>query len=321
MTDQRKGGIAWADETWNPLRGCTRVSTGCENCYAEKMAARFCGPGQPYEGTINPATKRWSGKVRLVPERLMDPIRWARPRMVFVNSMSDLFHEDVPDEFIDQVFSIMARTPRHTFQVLTKRPERMLSYLLQDRRTEWADCAVKLCGKWDPRLLHGKINYGNAVLPNVWIGVTVENQQAADERIPLLLQMPVAAGWISMEPLLGPVDLRFTNGLVHGCDAADYLLDWVVVGGESGPNARPIHPEWVRSLRDQCAEVDVPFMFKQWGEWIPEFNAGELCAGTNRFKTGYKFHRFEDGTPMMAIGKKAAGRLLDDVLHDEYPKP
>ncbi len=284
MSDQRNSGIAWTDQTWNPVRGCSRVSDGCMNCYAESMAACFCGPGQPYEGTINLDTKRWNGKIKLVHEHLTDPLRWKFPRRIFVNSMSDLFHEGVPDEFIDQVFAMMARCPQHIFQVLTKRPKRMLNYLSPR-------CEI-LFPTYERIKKLALYNVMEWPLPNIHLGVTVENQQAADERITLLLQMPAAVRWISMEPLLGAVDLRFTNGLVHGCDAADYLLDWVVCGGESGRNARPAHPGWIRSLRDQCRDAGVPFMFKQWGEHD---------------------HR------MIRMGKKAAGRLLDGVLHDEYP--
>lgn len=318
MSDQRNGGIVWTEQTWNPLRGCSRVSAGCVNCYAESMAARFCGIGQPYEGTINNETKRWNGTIKLVPEHLQDPLRWKRPRMVFVNSMSDLFHEDVPFEYIDKVFAVMALAQQHTFQVLTKRPERMLEYmnsgdgeggsrlgaivgLLRDAPESWPEPPHPI--PWP--------------LPNVWLGVTVENQEAADERIPLLLQMPAAVRWVSMEPLLGEVDLRFTNGLVHGCDAADYLLDWVVVGGESGPNARPMHPDWARRLRDQCAAAGVPFLFKQWGEWADHDQPGVDMLGTARSP----LHRWPDDTYSVRIGKKAAGRLLDGVRHDGYPKP
>lgn len=265
MADQRNGGIAWCTETWNPLRGCKRVSEGCMNCYAESMAVRFAGPGQPYEGTINQETNRWNGTVRLVPEKLSDPLRWQRPRMVFVNSMSDLFHEAVPDEFIDHVFAVMALANQHTFQVLTKRPERMRDYL--SKRTEemqsprWFDepmarAVFDVSHEFGDKLPGNAplVLAGNWPLPNVWIGCTVENQQAADERIPLLLQTPAAVRWVSMEPLLGAVDLKHGDwippqgggskvNLFRPWETPLPSLDWVVVGGESGTNARPMHPD------------------------------------------------------------------------------
>lgn len=310
MADQRNGGIAWCTETWNPLRGCTRVSAGCMNCYAESMAVRFSGPGQPYEGTINTETNRWNSTVRLVPEKLAEPLRWQRPRMVFVNSMSDLFHEDVPGEFIDQVFAVMALAPQHTFQVLTKRPARMLAYMTDGGRP-------RRVGSNNGFMADNNVVYPWP-LPNVWIGTTVENQETADERIPLLLQTPAAVRWLSMEPLLGPVDLKHGEwippqgggskvNLFRPWETPLPSLDWVVVGGELGSNARPMHPDWARSLRDQCAEAGVPFLFKQWGEWAPNWNnddAGNKISGSEW---------------MDRQGKKVAGRLLDGVLHDGYP--
>lgn len=332
MSDQRNGGIVWTEQTWNPLRGCTRVSAGCVNCYAETMAARFCGTGQPYEGTINPETKRWNGNIKLVPEHLQDPLHWKRPRMVFVNSMSDLFHESVPDDFIDQVFAVMALAKQHTFQVLTKRPERMLAYMIDGGR---------------PRRVgsnNGFMADNNVVYPwpllNVWIGTTVENQESADERIPLLLQTPAAVRWVSMEPLLSSVDLhQIPDGRGFTFDALSKKvgislqgagLDWIVVGGESGPNARPMHPAWARSLRDQCAEAGVPFLFKQWGEWAPHQaraggdEGGDLRRGHVRYLQGdlrEQDGHFRRGDAAVArVGKKSAGRLFDGVLHDGYPK-
>lgn len=273
MSDQRKGGITWTDQTWNPIRGCTRVSAGCKNCYAESMAARFCGFGQPYEGTINPETKRWNGTVRLVPEKLTDPLRWKRPRMVFVNSMSDLFHEDVPDEFIDQVFAVMALAKQHTFQVLTKRPERMLRYCKSLGRHHEVDRVSLEAKKINTETgFHYTMTSNGWALPNVWIGVTVENQETADERIPLLLQTPAAVRWVSVEPMIGQVDLTRCEhpnysvlaDYLTGCDSRAPCdagtLDWVVCGGESGTNARPMHPNWVRCLRDRCADAGVPFL-------------------------------------------------------------
>lgn len=209
MSDQRRNGIAWTDETWNPLRGCSKVSPGCKNCYAETMAARFAGPGQPYEGTIDRG--RWNGQIRLVPEKLAEPLRWRRPRRIFVNSMSDIFHESVPFEFVAAVFGVMAACPQHVFQVLTKRPERAAEFfkwassLHAAEETHIAD----ICEEFsrgagvcvDPK--YGLVEWP---LPNVWLGVSVEDQTTADERIPHLLQCPAAVRWVSYEPALGPVD-------------------------------------------------------------------------------------------------------------------
>ena len=207
--------IQWTDRTWNPVRGCSLVSAGCANCYAMKQAHRFSKTGQPYAGLteIGPHGPRWNGNIMLVPEALEEPLRWKTPARVFVNSMSDLFHEDVPDSFIDQVMRAMANTKRHTYQVLTKRPARMLAYL----SGWWKRCYQDFeTGEYIP------VNQ----CPHIWFGVSVENQETADERIPLLLQTPAAVRFVSAEPLLGPVDLeRYLVG--------SPALDWVIVGGES----------------------------------------------------------------------------------------
>lgn len=246
--------------------------------------------------------------------------------MIFVNSMSDLFHEDVPDEFIDKVFAVMALAKQHTFQILTKRPERMLRYLSAINRENHVKGIIwMMLGKMPKR--SSAAMKSPWPLPNVWLGVSVEDQAAADERIPQLLQTPAAVRWISAEPLLGPVDLRFhifsepTGNLRthHGKRQmelrrpADGGLHWVVVGGESGPNARPMHPAWARSLRDQCAAADVPFLFKQWGEFAPRepyaselMESDELCGKWDGVSYRY--------------GKKGAGRLLDGAQHDGYPE-
>ena len=220
MADQRAGGIAWTDESWNPVRGCSRVSEGCRNCYAETMAARFSGVGQPYEGLakMTPSGPRWTGEVRLVSEHLADPLRWKRPRRVFVNSMSDLFHEKLPDEVIAAVFGIMSAASEHTFQVLTKRAARMVEWFKwaasEAARRAHID-AAHFCTKLAAEELRESgetkirgIQAGRWPLPNVWIGVSVEDQATADERIPLLLQCPAAVRWVSYEPALGPVDFR-----------------------------------------------------------------------------------------------------------------
>lgn len=320
--------------TWNPVRGCSRVSEGCRNCYAETVAARFSGPGQPYEGLAQfrvigagtPKERReahWTGKVRLVPEHLEDPLRWKKPRRIFVNSMSDLFHEGLSDRDIARVFETMCRSihdrpreRRHTYQILTKRPARML---------EWF--------AWAKRESPGWFNSaGQLDLGNVWIGVSVEDQAAADERIPLLLQSPAKVHFLSCEPLLGPVTLwewsDWNQRLEGPAIVHDYRrgpntangpgevegdsypgADWVIVGGESGPGARPSHPDWFRSLRDQCQAAGVPFHFKQWGAFGPVWTDPSpvtTVAG-------------EDIIGLGLLGKKAAGRTLDGRTWDEFP--
>jgi len=226
--------IEWTDATWNPVRGCTKVSSGCAHCYAETFAERFRGvKGHPYEQGFD---------LRLVPEKIADPLRWSKPRMVFVNSMSDLFHEDVPDEYILRVVRVMAAADWHTYQVLTKRSDRMLDLL-------------------SSHLLFA------AKLPHIWWGVSVENRRQGLPRIAHLRAAPGLVRFLSVEPLLedlGPLDL---NG-----------ISWLIAGGESGPGARPMKEEWVVRLRDQCQEAGVPFFFKQWGGF-PKNRLGRKLDG------------------------------------------
>lgn len=214
-------GIEWTDATWNPVTGCDQVSEGCDHCYAKTLAERWWAGQYPPNADGSP---RRFEDVRTHPERLDQPLRWRRPRLVFVNSVSDLFHSDVSDEFIDRVFDVMAETPQHTYQVLTKRPGRMASYTRRRRP--------------DP-------------LPNVWLGTSVENQRWADVRIPQLLRAPAAVRFLSCEPLLGPVDLKL-EGTEEVLNEGLPQMDWVIVGGESGVGHRPMAPEWAQSLRDQC---------------------------------------------------------------------
>lgn len=336
MSDQRKGGIAWTDTTWNPIRGCSHVSPGCDNCYAEQMAARFCGVGQPYEGLIEGG--RWNGRVRLVEEHLADPLRWQRPRRIFVNSMSDLFHPEVPDEWLDRIFAVMGMAKDHTFQVLTKRPERMLRYLSShDIGLRWSLVGSEMAGTVGFEVDQA-LRWTRKGLPNVWLGVTAENQAEADRRIPLLLQTPAAVRWVSVEPMLGPVDLRYlqpaeppveidalngTHGIIRPHRGSSERLNWVVCGGESGPRARPMHPDWARSLRDQCQAAGVPFMLKQNGEWKvvydrdqddPDWaNCPKAKNNNERYVNLAGGHGFHGSRVvfMRRIGKCAAGRLLD----------
>ncbi len=343
--------IEWTDATWNPLRGCSRVSVGCRNCYAEIMAARFSKPGQWGHGLANMVRvhhtgqidHRWTGKVILVKDQLDQPLRWKKPRRIFVNSTSDLFHEAVPDEWIDQVFAVMALAPQHTFQVLTKRPERMRAYLAASRSSVICREAFDLvCEDYianpksrlgDQCIMTGDIPHlRDWPLPNVWLGTSIEDQATADTRIPHLLSTPAAVRFISAEPLLGPVTLvdRDPIKLVTGKDAAPesrfYVsmlrgwgkdpyalpgLDWVICGGESGPGALPMHPDWARSLRDQCQAAGVAFFFKQWGEWAPVKT------------TGHDDPRYPPSPPpterLERLGKKAAGRLLDGRDWNQMP--
>ncbi|MDE2467382.1 MAG: phage Gp37/Gp68 family protein, partial [Bradyrhizobium sp.] len=280
MAKQGDSGISWTDETWGPVRGCSRVSQGCTRCYAERIAARFSGSGQPYEGLAKqtPSGPRWTGNVKLIEERLLDPLKWRKPRRVFANSMSDLFHENLPDAAIDRVFAVMALAPQHCYQILTKRPERMLRYFSLGGLRE------ELIGIEAERV-SGIARHTDAMQPrwpipltNVWLGVSVEDQATADERIPLLLRTPAAVRFISAEPLLGPVQLArkwIGRGKPLGggpqCDlsrpweapASMAGLDWFICGGESGPGARPMDIEWARSLRDQCNAAGVAFWMKQ----------------------------------------------------------
>ena len=235
--------IEWTDATWNPVTGCTKVSPGCAHCYAETFAERFRGVrGHPYEQGFD---------LKLWPERLELPLTWKRPKMIFVNSMSDLFHADVPDAFIQQVFDVMARAHWHTFQVLTKRPENAAE---MSAGLPWPD--------------------------NVWMGTSVENQRFTS-RVSSLTRTDARVKFLSCEPLLGPLclDLR--------------AIDWVIVGGESGPGARPMRADWARSVRQQCMDAGVPFFFKQWGA------------------------HDEHG---VRVGKHRAGRVLDGRTWDGFPE-
>lgn len=322
MSEQRKKtqddggaskGIAWTEQTWNPIRGCSKVSAGCKNCYAEKMAARFCGPGQPYEGVSD--GKRWTGDVVFVIEHLIDPLRWTKARLVFTNSMSDLFHEGLNFHQIGAIFAVMAASPTHTFQVLTKRPARMLEFfawLEAQMRDTWHPHGNTMQDDNIARMevlrgcfgMHseGRLPSMPAVwpLPNVWLGVSTEDQAAADERIPLLLKAPAAVRWISAEPLIGPLYLRNiflaprdpkSNGtddwddpdggkprlnalagypwhnMVYGTSRGEVgpRLDWVVVGGESGPGARSCGGDWLRQIVRDCQREGVPVFVKQLG--------------------------------------------------------
>lgn len=235
--------IEWTEATWNPVTGCTKVSPGCAHCYAGR-------PGWPE--TFEP----WlpgNDTVRLHPDRLDEPLRWKTPRMVFVNSMSDLFHESVPVEFVVSVWAAMALTPQHTYQVLTKRPD-LMDEFVNDRAIEmWWRSAAAVVARSEAE--GERVLREEGPLPNVWLGVSAENQHWAQKRIPVLLRIPAAVRFVSAEPLLGPLNLREYSG----------GLDWVIVGGESGPKHRRFDPDWARQIVAQCREADVACFVKQLG--------------------------------------------------------
>jgi protein gp37 len=354
-----KTSIEWTDYNWNFLRGCSRVSEGCRNCYAEGVAARFSGEGMPYEGLAKfvDHKPRWTGEIGFFEDVLLQPLRWKKPRRVFVNSMSDLFHEKVKDEWLDKAFAVMALTPQHTYQILTKRPERMFDYFqgMLSREARLREFLIQMGivknDAWSNSLPR-KARIEHLPLKNVWLGVSVEDQKTANERIPLLLRIPATVRWLSCEPLLGEIDIRpflFDDPLIKKCWKCgfftngnsdmtcpndgeflegDRYVQWVVAGGESGPNARPMHPDWARSLCDQCTAAGVPFFFKQWGQW------GELRIKGPAIATAYDHEIvWPDGTTgsgsmdengglgasMFKMGKKTAGRLLYGREWNQFP--
>jgi protein gp37 len=342
-------GIEWTDATWNPVTGCTEVSPGCDHCYAKTFAERWRGtPGHHFENGFD---------VQLRPDKLDLPLRWRRPRRIFVNSMSDLFHDQVPDHYIARIFAVMAYAHWHTFQILTKRHGRMRSLLssspdfldLFDREF----CAIP---DWNDRypdldfIPAGRVYHlADGPLSNVWLGISAENQQWADIRIPALLNTPAAIRFVSAEPLLGPIDLKESFGkwcppiddprwvpdpvvpgsgqVISRIPVRD-VLHWVIAGGESGRGARPMHPDWARQLRDQCQAASIAFLFKQWGEYRPALATDDKHTMTCvQASTGVALaHRQgEDATPggwiaMRRVGKHRAGRELDRRTWDEYPQ-
>lgn len=329
-----KTAISWTDATWNPTTGCTRVSSGCDHCYIDRTPP-FRMQGRRFDGE-GPGS---ATGVLLHPERLDQPLRWPRPRRVFVNSLSDLFHDDIPDEFIAQVFGVMAFASQHIFQVLTKRSARMRALLNSDDFWKQVELAARSVDYRWPLGIAAALDAH--ALPNVHLGVSVEDQPTADLRIPKLLGTPAAVRFLSMEPLLDGVNLdqaladREASRVVPGAPLIRYWIDWIICGGESGPGARPMHPGWARSIRDQCVAAGVPFHFKQWGEWIGGWrydgSRGEMfvpCSDDGNGNPGPwdwpgDDHRstfvWSDGTAAIRVGKKAAGRVLDGRTWDEFP--
>lgn len=349
MADGTK--IEWTDATWNPITGCAIVSPGCANCYAMKLAGTRLQHHKSRAGlTVETKTGPvWNGITRFNEEWLDQPLRWKRPRRVFVCAHGDLFAESVPDAWIDQVFAVMALCPQHTFQVLTKRAARMRAYLSAPTRQASINGAI-----WAAlgTLRGSKIEHGGnwrcaLPLPNVWLGVSAEDQRRADERVIDLLGTPAAIRYVSAEPLLGRIQFRnlkpgpegitldalrgaFTATQTAKIDLASLLplperrpgLDWVIVGGESGHGSRPMHPEWEREIRTDCEAAFVPYFGKQWGAWMPTAaDDGEWPENAeSMIRLRVDGYRGPDGWPMQRVGKTFAGRLFDGAEHNGMPE-
>lgn len=354
MADKTK--IEYCDATWNAIKGCSHISAGCENCWAERMAVRFSKPGEAFEHlTID---GQWAGRSKLYKKDLYKPIHWRRPRRIAVCFMGDLFYEDVSFKSIAKVFAVMAYAKQHTFMVLTKRPGRMLEFL------EWAGSRVcPVLSLYDYIEDDVDIETENVTpwpIPNVWLGVSVENQLEAKYRIPALLRCPAVLRYVSLEPLLGSVNLRHLDADAAGdkewcqvdaltghqtdmgrpCPDIPAKLDWVICGGESGEGARPMHPTWAQSIRDQCEATNTPLFFKQWGAWIADsqykhiveargfygsdiakahFQSLDVNGQTSNFDPGPKY--FNDSQCMYLLGKQKTGRVLDGKTYDQIPVP
>jgi len=347
-----KTAIPWATHTWNPIAGCTKVSPACDNCYALAMSWRIQNnPKHParYDGVCEKVDSEvcWTGRINVDGSAIDEARLWRKRRIVFVCSMSDLFHPGVADEVIEDIFYHMTTFIRHTFLVLTKRPERM-ARLVPDL---WEGLAFD--DLYTPA-------------PNIWLGVTAENQEMADERIPTLLRIPAAGHFVSLEPMLSSIDLTpylpcptcggggemgpgsgdaawYPGRPCRDCDGDEPALDFVIAGGETGPGARPAHPDWFRQARDQCAEAGVPFMFKQHGEWLHHSQVASTSPASRRVFIDQgdgnwawvpAFMQMEphawtkgavedigDITDMSyRVGKKDAGHRLDGIEHMEFPE-
>ncbi len=307
-------------ETWNPIIGCEKVSPACRECYALTMSIRLANIGSTsyYKNVVD--GKKWNNETHFVETNIIQPMSWKKPRMVFVCSMSDLFHESNPMQWVNEVLKTISACPQHIFILLTKRPKRAMQILkhLYGTRSVWP-------------------------AKNIWLGITAENQETANERIPILLEIPAAKRFVSIEPMLGEVKLNqlireeYGHAWVDNCltgfnahGAGGWYankLDWVIVGGESGHKARPMHPDWVRSIRDQCKEADIPFFFKQYGEWIQVGECGndddskyyhaKNCTRLNL--SGNMGYHGEKAIYMMKKGKSKTGSELDGQHHKEFP--
>ncbi|MEG6521108.1 DUF5131 family protein [Desulfotomaculum sp. 1211_IL3151] len=355
--------IEWAEAVWNPITGCSKISPGCANCYAERMSKRLVGRcGYPADEPF---------KVTVHPDKFVEPLRWRKPKRVFVCSMGDLFHPDVKDEWILASLVAMGLTyehtgkmkevspghhtgiykPKHTFMILTKRPERMKEFFnrlySKSSDKEWENKAHNFAtqlasGIGSPfpmNAIFGFYKWLEDGFPGLWLGVTAENQEQADKRIPILLEIPAAVRFVSVEPMLGPVDLTSLslgsnrygldfklnsltswetgyndkgNQRINRNDEFE-SLDWVICGGETGPGARPMHPDWVRSLRDQCQGAGMPFFFKQWGDWIhTSLEESQPFIDVEK--------EYDDSDYFIRVGKKKAGRILDGRTWEEFPE-
>lgn len=308
--------IEWASATWSPVTGCTRVSPGCINCYIERTPPFRMAHRRFDKDGIGGSTG-----VQLHPERLAIPLHWRKPRRIFVCSLADLFHDDVPDEYIAHVFAAMQSCAAHTFQVLTKRPHRMRSLLTSE--AFWSAVAdfgeIVMAQKPSRAQLWPDHGQKHGYLPNVWVGTSVESGQWA-WRADVLRGTPAVVRFLSCEPLLGPLpDLDLTG------------IGWVIAGGESGPGARPMHPQWARGLRDQCTAAGVPFFLKQWGEWAPERGLNHSEGNGRRLHYARTFLRSDGSCAVLGdgggpgeclerVGKKRAGRLLDGREWSEFPQ-
>jgi protein gp37 len=340
--------IEWTDATWNVVNGCSVLSPGCTNCYAMHLAGTRLR-NHPTRAGLTSDSKAgpvWTGEVRFNDKVLLDPLGWRRPRQIFVCAHGDLFHENVPVEWIVRVYGVAIAAHHlngHVLQFLTKRADRARKLLNSQEFWDWvnAEASMHIMERVDP--LNRRSDDPRATCdeygpdnppPGLWLGVSAEDQRRAEERIAHLLATPAAVRWISAEPLLAALELdslwlrtspsaafvagEVTPEMPAWTRIGSTAIDWIVAGGESGRGARPMHPDWARGLRDQCESAGVPFLFKQWGEWAPAAPG----AGTHWLSSTGSLHRGPapaDAVPVVRFGKKAAGRLLDGVQHDGYP--
>lgn len=340
--------MIWWTKSWNPVLGCTKCSPACENCYAEALhtqrhKALLAGKKQAE------CYRKPFGQVQFLPERLEQPLHWKKPQRIFVGNMGDLFHEDVAGGWLDAIFTFMALCPQHTFMLLTKRPERMAKYINRFRKGEdwadhladWADyllgqeaeCAV---ANSINEQLHEPFNVGWP-MRNLWLGTTIWDQPSADRNLSDLFDTPAAHYFVSYEPARGPVDFTRVrtpagvtfDALADHADSEGPALNWGVFGGETGANARPSHPDWFRSARDQFLAAGVPFMFKQWGEWgdMPWRVFAEKCGAItpdgqtySPDAAAFNGEELPEGSSLRCrVGSRRAGRVLDGRTWEEVP--